>query len=504
MLGNLYGNPHSSSASSLYTGQCVQQIRLRLLELFKADPAAFDIVFVANTTAGIKLVMEAFRDHERGFWYGYHGDSHTSLIGVREVATEHHCFMSDSEVDEWIEEVDVEITRTKLFAYPAQSNMNGRRLPLDWSRRLRTKQCHSTYTLLDAAAFVTTSALDLTDSEAAPDFTVFSLYKMFGFPDLGALIVRRQAASALEKRRYFGGGTVEAVVVSPNEPWHATKSSALHEKLEDGTLPVHSIIALDIAMSVHADLYHSFDRISSHTNALATRLYHQLKALTHWNGVHVCYFYNHQNTAYSDPRSQGPVVTFNVRDDLDNWIDCKEVERLASIKGFHIRTGTLCNPGGVASALHLAPTDVRQNYMNGQRCNSETDTKEGTTTGVIRVSLGAMSAVKDVDSFVIFIEEFFVHQTSRVNTIASSTSDNVAAVVPVLKSFFVEALFVYPIKSCAGFSVAPGDPWEIRPEGLLWDREFLVPSIGDNVDRCRRMVSRQQSYWTYYEPEKVS
>ncbi|RZM23248.1 MAG: ArsR family transcriptional regulator [Pedobacter sp.] len=34
------------------------------------------------------------------------------------------------EVNDWIERQDNEGGRTKLFAYPAQSNMNGRRLPL--------------------------------------------------------------------------------------------------------------------------------------------------------------------------------------------------------------------------------------------------------------------------------------------------------------------------------------------------------------------------------------
>jgi hypothetical protein len=34
------------------------------------------------------------------FWYGYHEDAHTSLIGVREHANgNHHCFSSDQEVE---------------------------------------------------------------------------------------------------------------------------------------------------------------------------------------------------------------------------------------------------------------------------------------------------------------------------------------------------------------------------------------------------------------------
>lgn len=216
MVANLYGNPHSASNSSQLTTRRIEDIRLRLLGLFKADPADFDIVFVANATAGIKLVMEAFRDQEEGYWYGYHRDAHTSLIGVREAATKHRCFTSDAEVNQWIEEEQrTPCERPSLFAYPAQSNMNGRRLPLEWADRIRTRKSGYVYTLLDAAALVSTSPLDLGFANGAPDFTVLSLYKIFGFPDLGALIIKKTAGHIFDKRRYFGGGTVEMVVSNP-------------------------------------------------------------------------------------------------------------------------------------------------------------------------------------------------------------------------------------------------------------------------------------------------
>jgi molybdenum cofactor sulfurtransferase len=266
MISNLYGNPHSASNASQLTTRRIEDVRLRVLSLFKADPQEFDVVFVANATAGIKLVMDAFRDHEHGFWYGYHRDAHTSLIGVREAATEHRCFTSDAEVSDWTKQQDNDDQRPRLFAYPAQSNMNGRRLPLDWAHRLRKCKRTPVYTLLDAAALVSTSPLDLGIPEQAPDFTVLSLYKMFGFPDLGALIVRQASASIFDKRRYFGGGTVE-MVVCLKEQWHAKKADSLHERLEDGTLPIHSIMALDAAMTVHRDLYTSQGHVPEGTVA---------------------------------------------------------------------------------------------------------------------------------------------------------------------------------------------------------------------------------------------
>ncbi|PVH97441.1 hypothetical protein DM02DRAFT_658298 [Periconia macrospinosa] len=52
--------------------------------------------------------------------------------------------------------------RLTLFAYPAQSNMNGRRLPLCWASLDRKAGAHAnTYILLDVAALITTTSLDL-------------------------------------------------------------------------------------------------------------------------------------------------------------------------------------------------------------------------------------------------------------------------------------------------------------------------------------------------------
>jgi molybdenum cofactor sulfurtransferase len=360
MISNLYGNPHSASNASQLTTRRIEDVRLRLLEFFNADPQEFDVVFVANATAGTKLVMDAFRDQEEGFWYGYHRDAHTSLIGVREAATEHQCFTSDAEVNAWISRQDDEDIRTRLFAYPAQSNMNGRRLPLDWSHRLRTSNCKTVYTLLDAAALVSTTPLDLGSAEEAPDFTVLSLYKIFGFPDLGALIVRRASASIFDRRRYFGGGTVE-MVVCLKEQWHAKKSDTLHEKLEDGTLPIHNIMALDAAMTVHRELYESLQQVSRHTTFLAKQMYEGLSSLQHGNAQKVCHVYKDSASTYGDSLTQGPVIAFNLQNECGGWVSNAEIEKLAAIRNFQLRTGGLCNPGGVASALGLAPWEMQEN-----------------------------------------------------------------------------------------------------------------------------------------------
>jgi molybdenum cofactor sulfurtransferase len=473
MIANLYGNPHSASTSSQLTTRRIEDIRLRLLDLFKADPEIYDVVFVANATAGVKLVLEAFRDQQQGFWYGYHADSHTSLIGVREAAKAHRCFASDNEVDKWI--ADAECAPTLgLFAYPAQSNMNGRRLSLEWPRRIRENKQKAVYTLLDAASLVSTTPLDLSDPEFAPDFIALSLYKIFGFPDLGALLVRKESGHVFDKRRFFGGGTVE-MVVCLKEQWHAKKSESLHERLEDGTLPIHNIMALDAAMTVHEELFGSLERISKHTAFLAARLYEGLSSLHHWNSASVCQVYKDPLSTYGDPTTQGPIVAFNIRNHLGGWVSNAEVEKLSVVKNIHLRTGGLCNPGGVSGSLGLAPWEMRENFSAGQRCGNDNDIIRGKPTGMIRVSLGAMSTLKDVSLFVDFVREFFVQgspPTSQPPVLSLCPEP------PAGRLLHVESISIYPIKSCAAWSVSTGKAWEVRPEGLAWDREWCLVHQG--------------------------
>ena len=425
MKANLLGNPHSNSPSSMLSTDVIESTRLQALAFFKADPEHFDLIFVANATAAIKLVTECLCDHSRRAtsWYSYHADSHTSLVGVRETAGgSSRCFMSDKEVDDWIrarhsqepqERIPQEPTSDqgiRLFAYPAQSNMNGRRLPLSWSGSIRSSNTASSqaFTLLDAAAYVTTAQLDLRDPDNAPDFIALSFYKIFGFPDLGALIVRKASGHVLSERRYFGGGTVDMIINRTNigtktDAWHAKKSTSLHEMLEDGTPAFHSILALGLALKAHQRLFGCMENISKHTYNLITILHQKMSRLSHANGLPLCKIYEGSPSKYGTSRDQGPTIAFNVRDSRGEWIGKSDFERLAILNNIQLRTGGVCNPGGIAWALQMSPKEMRDNFDEGLRCGNELDEINGKPTGIIRVSLGAMSSVKDIEDFMAFM-----------------------------------------------------------------------------------------------------
>lgn len=432
MNGHHFGNPHSQSPSSLLSTEYVETARLRMLDFFRADAEHFDLVFVANATAALKLVTEGLCGHakDRGLHYQYHADSHTSLVGIRELASAgSRCFFSDAEVEQWLSlGVDTSNNHLRhdqkqtvgLFAYPAQSNMNGRRLPLDWPGRLRAsalKAGRETYSLLDAAAFVATAQLDLSDHANAPDFTALSFYKIFGFPDLGALIVRKAIGPVLLRRSYFGGGTVDMVINGADDVWHATKQGELHEALEDGTPAFHSIAALHCALDVHQRLYGNMSNVSQHASNLAAILYARLASLAHGNGSSVCTIYRRGTADYRNPTTQGPTIAFNLRTGSGTWIGKSDFERLATINNIQLRTGGVCNPGGIASYLDLSPPEMRENYAEGLRCGNGFDEMNGKPTGIIRVSLGAMSSMRDVEAFMRFMHIFVDKSSSCQSTL---------------------------------------------------------------------------------------
>ncbi|KAL7788213.1 PLP-dependent transferase [Trichoderma ceciliae] len=475
----LYGNPHSGSWPSQHSASRIDEVRIRLLNFFKANPDQYDLVFVANATAGVKLVVEGMRSLPEGYVFAYHQACHTSLVGAREEAHQSVC-LDNTGVQSWLNgenpfKPTISGTPATLFAYSAQSHLDGRRYPLSWAKELKNNRAQPSprmLTLLDAASLSATSQLDLSQPRFAADFIVLSLYKIFGFPDLGVLIVRRSAESVFNHRKYFGGGTVDMVVCG-DEQWHSPKSHSLHERLEDGTLPFHSIIAVDIAMSTHRRLFGSMDQISSHTAYLSRELCSGLHSLRHANGNPVCRIYS-EIPGDGTSVEAGPVVSFNIRDSRGLWIGLAEFEKLAILRKIHLRSGGVCSPAGLASALDLQPWEMKRNLSAGIRCGEDNGRLTNKPTGIIRASLGAMSTKSDVSQFLAFVKEFFVEETVKM---AGQIGPSVKA-VGTTSNLQVKTITVYPIKSCSGYIIPPGVRWGVRSEGLAWDREWCLVHRG--------------------------
>ena len=79
---SLFSNPHSHSQSAAYTTTLVDSVREKILSsLFESSSKDYDLVFVSNATAGLKLLGECFKPD----CLAYFLDNHTSVIGMREI-----------------------------------------------------------------------------------------------------------------------------------------------------------------------------------------------------------------------------------------------------------------------------------------------------------------------------------------------------------------------------------------------------------------------------------
>jgi molybdenum cofactor sulfurtransferase len=404
LRSSVLGNPHSASPASVAMTNHVERTRRHVLQFFNASPDDYILVFTQNATAALKLIGESFR-FAAGSRYLLTFDNHNSGNGIREFARAKGAIIQYAplampdlrldapKLDDILDGADPR--HANLFAYPAQSNFSGVKHPLDLVAKAQGK---SWRVLLDAAAFVPTSRLDL--SETQPDFVTLSFYKMFGYPTgVGALLIRRSALAAL-KRPWFAGGTVnfasvqgQAHVLSPNEA-----------AFEDGTLNYLSIPAVEIGLQ-HLESI-GIDTISQRVRCLTGWLLEELLALRHANGRAMVRIYGPATT-----QARGGTVTLNLYDPHGHLLDYRRVEELAGAENISLRTGCFCNPGAGEIAEGLTEEDMRAGFTMGAEINLLSfvrmmQERGHKSAGAIRASIGIASNFADVWRFLRFVAGF--------------------------------------------------------------------------------------------------
>lgn len=471
---NLLANPHSRSLNLRTTEELIQKTRLDVLSLLNTSPTDYDVVFCANSTAGMKiLVQDGFSSFPFSYIYAY--NSHTSAIGIREYAKNWSVFDPSMPLD-----LEAFKGSPLLVSWCGQSNFNGDRAHSESVLAAVKHAGDNVFTLLDAASLCTTSPPSL--AELKPDFVVCSFYKIFGIPDLGALLVRKCAKTKeiFQRKSYFGGGTVDALTV--NTSFYA-RSKQLSTALEDGTLPLHNIAMLLEAIKCHKEIYGGFDNISAHVTDLTSYTVNKLLALKHKSGAPMAEILGDVSN-YGIPSKQGPIITFVLISSEGDRLGYHDFELLASMKNISIRTGTLCNIGGFLHwSSELSESDIIHNFQKYRhRCGDSQDVIGGKVTGAIRVSFGAMSSYEDADTLIEAVRDYFV------NTLGPE---------PLLDrgSFLIKicSLFIYPIKSCHFFEIKPDIAWPLNKTGLKYDRMFCLLDIQSQkplrLKHCAKMVN---------------
>lgn len=443
----LYCNIHSDSRCSRETERAVEEVRDHILDFFHVPRGTYTVIFTSGATGALHLIGESFPWSEDSK-YLYSKQNHNSVLGVRMLAKEHGAEFrtlpwdlykrdlsgvfdeaaaagaAEEESDEARAQRlrpnarslaysfdDMENGTHHLVAFPAECNFGGVKYPLDLVHAFQThnfgeqfaevdqaKENHW-HVLLDAAAFVPTNPLDLNKYPAS--FVVMSFYKMFGWPTgLGALLVRNDVAPILRKH-WFAGGSV--VMVSCDSDFCKLKPQ-YHERFEDGTMHFLGITALKHGFTVLEEL--GMDSIQQHVWAVTRRLYEGLSALRHSTGTPVVKVYGEHER--NDPSLQGGIVAFNLLTPDGSYIGYSGIGKLAADEGFMIRAGCSCNPGSCHNYLGLSEDLVISSSMQRTSCGDEMDNVDGIPLGAVRVSMGYITTLEDVDAFVDFVRRHFV------------------------------------------------------------------------------------------------
>jgi molybdenum cofactor sulfurtransferase len=142
--------------------------------------------------------------------------------------------------------------------------------------------------------------------------------------------------------------------------------------------------------------------------ALSQELRRLLLGLRHGNGTPVVMLYGDKYTQQTHSRSQGAVLALSILRADGSLVGHKEVEHQANEHNVYVRSGSLCNPGGVATYLGWDSEALRQAHNAGHSCSNPFQFVLGRPTGVVRVSLGAASVVPDIHAFVRFVQQTYV------------------------------------------------------------------------------------------------
>lgn len=398
LKSEVLGNPHSTNPTSQAATKAVEEARAKVLSFFNATEN-YHCIFTMNASGALKIVGESYPFQDDGVFI-LTADNHNSVNGIREYCKAKGGVMTYAPIQYENLTIDTNsleqlldnhaIRKNKLLAFPAQSNVTGIKHDLNWIDKAQKKGWD---VLLDAAAFVPTSKLDL--QEVKPNFVSVSFYKIFGYPTgLGCLLLRKDTFQKLQKP-WFAGGTV--TLASVQAPEHFLADT--HERFEDGTVSYLSIPAVKVGLDFMQNI--DINRLNERIKSLTVYLLNGLENLKHQKGQPKV-----QVFGKTDLDHRGGTLVMSFFDAEGNKRDFEQIEELANKQKISIRSGCFCNPGIDEVNNCLTTEELSQYYVT----HKKGDYKDmiaylGKMRGATRVSVGMATNQADLDHFIRFVDE---------------------------------------------------------------------------------------------------
>jgi molybdenum cofactor sulfurtransferase len=362
--------------TSQHNQELINETRTRVLHFLGTDSSAYSLIFTASATQALKIVGEYY-PWAPGTEFTYGRINHNSVLGIRRYAIANGATFSV--VNSSIEIVP---NPNRLYAIALEDNFAGTKPGIGEMRRLTHTE--DITVVADAAAYLGSNRLNLTDTPFHA--VVLSFYKVFGFPNFGALVIRKDFASKLVKNTF------------------TEHSKSGEDFLEDDRAPMPMVHA--VLIGLHSFEALGIDNINRHVWQLTRQLYEGIDKLRHSSGVKLAEIYG--NHAMNDADRQGGIVAFNVKGPNGDYIGYADVVKRASQSRFHLRGGCHCNPGACFLAMKLGEAQVKVYFDKKTTCGDSNDIIDGVPLGSVRASLGWASTMEDVNKFVNWLSDVFI------------------------------------------------------------------------------------------------
>ena len=398
------GNPHSAGKKSRQT---LDKLRKQVLRFFNCqDNDDYEMILTANASNAISIVAECF-GFQQGSTFVLTKDNHTSIHGIRQSVadkggnTRYVTLTSDltiweTSMNRALHQADP--NKPNLLAYPAQSNATGVKHDLEWVSKAQEKGFH---VLLDAAAYVPTTPLDLSRSAACrPDFIPISFYKIFGYPTgLGCLLAKKSALKQLNPAGMRSGS-----VCYFSGPWSPKERLMRYEderRFENGTPNYMAYESTSHGFEFVQEV--GIDVIGGRARALARWLESSLSELHHDNGARVVRIYEPKDKTVQ----KGATIMFNFFDQKQSLFPYQAVSAIAAEHGVSLRTGCFCNLGVVQQATYEeAGSEHCELDRKGEKISTcsqfQSEILSAGHCGAIRLSFGLGSTFNDAYAFYLF------------------------------------------------------------------------------------------------------
>ncbi|KAF8309410.1 PLP-dependent transferase [Clavulina sp. PMI_390] len=413
LLGNVFGNPHSASPSSVLSSKYAHAARLAVLNFFDADPSEYEVVFTNNASTALRIVAEAY-PYSKGADSKLilPTDAHNSVNGMREFALKAGAQVTYVPMEAPGKQTFLapEDGAESLYVLTGQSNLSGLKGNLSLLAEAKSRGYN---TLLDAAALAPTTAISLRSLKGSVDAMAISLYKLIGYPTgIGCFVAKKEFLTKLQKP-WFSGGSV-LVVQAPNMGRLLLDG---HERWEDGTVNFLSLIAIPRGLQI---LHNHLPTLTQRLPLLMHFTLSSLASLKHSNGKPVVDLHSPSGPDEYSPSTHGAVISMSFLKPSGERFLPHDIENAASRANIHVRAGCLCNPG--ASTTLTGMTEMLNNFdMKRVDAEGKQDTPSSVSEsyasnedmewfirdgGVVRMGFGLASAISDAAAFVEFSRTF--------------------------------------------------------------------------------------------------